>query len=684
MQESVSILLPNDREVSAVLRRPVCDLPALPMVALKLLKITGDESANAEGLGRIVETDPAIAAKVLRRVNSAHYAFQHKISSLPHAVAILGFSAIRAIVMEVALFDSWVRRDVRHKFHRTLFWQHSLAVAGLCRVMARVLNHPDPEEAYAAGLLHDIGKLILDVHGTMSYRDFLEAYRRTQEGTLVEEEKMLLGVSHDRLGAYFARQWRLPDAIVGATLLHHMPFAHLDLLDRDKLLVAIVSFSGFIAWTQGLGSVQVAAHPVLHADIDAFITLSDLDLGRLLETMGAEVRSVAQFYDFTFPVAETFRVNLLKTNIRLSRLNSRQYERQVVIREKLQVLQRLQSRLASPTPGIAREELVAQTMASLQQDLQFDHIYLLGIDTNHRSLQIQGCWPTVGCEGLIGQRIPIHSQSVGILACLRERKPVVLDASVAVDQAMLGQFGVVELAVVPMVAHGRIVGAMAVDNRVCGRVLAHADLALLGIVANELGLALQHARTVAELTEKAEMDGLTRIFNRGALESRLQQAFRNCRQSGLPMALGIVDVDFFKKFNDTYGHQVGDSILRLLAAAMQKMCRPTDLVGRFGGEEFVFLLHHMTRPEAVSFAERLRGEIEGLGKNLHSRFPRCNLTVSIGVATMSPEVACVEELLNYADDALYQAKNSGRNRVESWDGKISPQNAAMGESKGSQ
>ncbi len=668
MQESVAILIPTAKEVSAVLRRPVRELPALPMVALKLLRITGDESANGTVLGRIVETDPAIAARVLRRVNSAHYAFQHKISSIPHAVVILGFSAIRAIAMEVALFDAWVRRDVQRKFDRARFWQHSLAVAGLCRVLARVLNHPDPEEAYAAGLLHDIGKLIIDVHGTMSYRDFLESYRRTEEGPLVEEEKVLIGLSHDRLGGYFAHQWRLPDAIVNAILLHHQSFAHLDLDERDKLLVAIVAFSGFLAWTQGLGSVQVAVQPVLHPDIDGFIPLSDLDLGQLLETMAEEVKGVAQFYDFTFPMAEIFRVNLLQTNIRLSRLNSRQYERQVVIREKLQVLHRLQARLTSPTPGLVQEELVAQTLAAIQQDLQFDHIYLMGIDSHHRSLQIQGCWPSEGKDGLIGLRFPITNQSGGILACLRERKPVLLNAAAVGDQAMLRQLGVVELALLPMSAHGRIVGAMAVDNRVCGRALVHADLALLGIVANELGLALQHARTVAALTEKAEIDGLTRIFNRGALESRLQQAFRSCRQSGFPMALGIVDVDFFKKFNDTYGHQAGDSILRLLAGAMQKLCRPTDLVGRLGGEEFVFLLHHMAPSGAFTFAERLRGEIEGLGKTLLRRYPRCTLTVSIGVATLTSEVACIEELLNHADDALYHAKNSGRNRVQAWDG----------------
>jgi diguanylate cyclase (GGDEF)-like protein len=171
---------------------------------------------------------------------------------------------------------------------------------------------------------------------------------------------------------------------------------------------------------------------------------------------------------------------------------------------------------------------------------------------------------------------------------------------------------------------------------------------------------------------------LTRIFNRGALEIRLQQAFASCRQSGLSMALGIVDVDFFKKFNDTYGHQAGDSILRLLAAAMQKLCRPTDLVGRLGGEEFVFLLHHMAAPGAFTFAERLRMEVEGLGKTIHRRFPRCNLTVSVGVATLTPEVACIEELLNYADDSLYHAKNSGRNRVVAWDGKAFTPNSAMG------
>ena len=663
MEDLLATLLPSESEVSNVIRHPVADLPALPVVALKLLKITSEESANAAILGRIVETDPAIAARVLRRVNSAHYAFRHKISSLSHAVVILGFPAIRAIALEVALFDLWVRRDVKQKFSRTLFWQHSLAVAGLCRVMARTLGCCDPEEAYAAGLLHDVGKLVLDVHGVMSYREFLQAYRRTEEGPLVEEEEVVLGVRHDRLGAYFARQWHLSDSIVAAILLHHQGFAHLELPDGDKQLAAMVAFADFITWTQGLGSVRVSSQPVLQADIDAFINLRDLNLGELLQIMHEELKSVGQFYDFSFPAADAFRVNLLKTNIRLSRLHSKQYDRQAALQQKLHVLGHLQSRLASPAPGLAQGEIVGQALAAIQQDLRFDHIYLMGIDHRKRSLRIKDCWPPAGNSGLLGLSFPITPASQGIITCLRKRKPVVIDGSTSVDHTMLSRLGVEELALVPVTVHGRITGAMAVDNRLSGRALLHADLALLGIVANELGLVLQHSTTVAQLKKKAEIDGLTGIYNRATLETRLQQAFKDCRQSRAPLSVGIVDVDFFKQFNDTYGHQAGDSILRLLAATMKKLTRPTDLVGRLGGEEFVFLLHHIGATDAFAFAERMRREIEALGRTLGPRFPRCALTVSIGLAILWQDDDNMEALLHRADVALYQAKNSGRNRV---------------------
>lgn len=190
------------------------------------------------------------------------------------------------------------------------------------------------------------------------------------------------------------------------------------------------------------------------------------------------------------------------------------------------------------------------------------------------------------------------------------------------------------------------------------------DLFLLAIVANELGVALENARIISDLKEKAELDGLTGIYNRGTLDQMTEEACRHARHSGEPVALGILDVDFFKKFNDTYGHSAGDTILKLIAAAMKKMSRPTDIVGRLGGEEFVFLLPGQKLQEGQHFAERLRLEIETLGQLLHRRFPRCQLTASIGItASATGSDAFRDQLLKMADRALYRAKATGRNKV---------------------
>jgi diguanylate cyclase (GGDEF)-like protein len=125
----------------------------------------------------------------------------------------------------------------------------------------------------------------------------------------------------------------------------------------------------------------------------------------------------------------------------------------------------------------------------------------------------------------------------------------------------------------------------------------------------------------------------------------------------------MVDVDFFKKFNDNFGHLAGDSILKLIAGSLLKFSRPTEVVGRYGGEEFMCVLKDTDLKGAHLYGERIRRKIEELGKLLIKRFPGQPLTVSIGAAAYEPGLASSKALIELADKALYAAKDGGRNRV---------------------
>lgn len=168
---------------------------------------------------------------------------------------------------------------------------------------------------------------------------------------------------------------------------------------------------------------------------------------------------------------------------------------------------------------------------------------------------------------------------------------------------------------------------------------------------------LEDARSVAEAA--ANTDALTGLPNRRHTLAFLERALVGARENGAPLAVAIFDIDHFKRINDVHGHGVGDEVIRRVAHRAKAVLREEDMVGRFGGEEFVCILQRSSAQAAELVAERVRQAIEGGGRSTDNVPPA---TVSIGVAVYADE-AGVEELLQRADEALYVAKREGRNRL---------------------
>lgn len=164
------------------------------------------------------------------------------------------------------------------------------------------------------------------------------------------------------------------------------------------------------------------------------------------------------------------------------------------------------------------------------------------------------------------------------------------------------------------------------------------------------------------LEQRATTDALTGINNRAAFDSRLASEIERSRRYGRPFALLILDVDHFKRFNDTYGHLVGDDVLKLVSQACSDTIRTADFVARYGGEEFAVIAPEIDLKQAAMFAERLRKAVEGRTYAYNGQ--SLNVTVSIGVAAVNSECHTIEAkpIIRVADAALYQAKQSGRNR----------------------
>ena len=165
-----------------------------------------------------------------------------------------------------------------------------------------------------------------------------------------------------------------------------------------------------------------------------------------------------------------------------------------------------------------------------------------------------------------------------------------------------------------------------------------------------------------ELTRQAHVDYLTSVFNRRHFMERAEQELQRFKRYGSRLSLFMLDIDHFKQINDRYGHKVGDMVLTTLAQVCRAALRDVDILGRMGGEEFAVLLPETDRKTAVEVAERLREKVAQTRVPLEGGLP-VQFKVSIGVSSMASDADNIDVLLHRADTALYEAKNSGRNRV---------------------
>ncbi|TPP10737.1 PleD family two-component system response regulator [Rhizobium glycinendophyticum] len=169
--------------------------------------------------------------------------------------------------------------------------------------------------------------------------------------------------------------------------------------------------------------------------------------------------------------------------------------------------------------------------------------------------------------------------------------------------------------------------------------------------------------SVRQTIELAVTDGLTGLHNRRYLDTQLRTLFARAKVRGKPLTICITDIDRFKLVNDAYGHDAGDEVLKEFSGRIRSTVRGADLACRYGGEEFVVVMPDTTAEVAASVAERLRLMIEARPFQLRSGETPLTLTASMGIATLVPGIDTPEQLLKQADRALYEAKNSGRNRV---------------------
>ncbi|HZH98943.1 MAG TPA: HDOD domain-containing protein, partial [Fimbriimonadaceae bacterium] len=195
------------------------NLPVLPQIVSSVMKLADDPDASARSMERIIERDPAIAAKILRVANSSLYGVS-QIPSIARAISVLGLNSIRSLVIGVAYQQIIAGREQAKSFNKLDFWKHSLAVATAARIIAKIKLPAKAEELYLAGMMHDVGMLVLDRFCPNEFDQALQ-YARQERIPIYQAERRLFGFDHADVGGLLAEKWGLTPLMTGAVRYHH-------------------------------------------------------------------------------------------------------------------------------------------------------------------------------------------------------------------------------------------------------------------------------------------------------------------------------------------------------------------------------------------------------------------------------------------------------------------------------
>ncbi len=275
-----------------------------------------------------------------------------------------------------------------------------------------------------------------------------------------------------------------------------------------------------------------------------------------------------------------------------------------------------------------------------------------------------------GADALVGRSFRHNAGLVSMVVATRHALPYrgEYDASRQIVFARgLNPPQVPSLLILPLVVHERVLGTLVLGSEQ-KRAFDDSVRPALEVLASHVAVSLTNARMVGRLEELATTDGLTGLLNKRTLIEEADRKLKSAERFGKPVSLLVTDIDHFKKVNDTYGHDVGDVVIKGLGEVLKRVKRDTDIVGRFGGEEFVIVCEQTDEVGARNLAERIRKELEVTA--FQTELGPLSVTCSVGVATFPAAGRTWEQLFKATDEALYVSKRGGRNRVTAWTTKM--------------
>jgi two-component system cell cycle response regulator len=615
-------------------------LPSPKGVALAVMDLAQDENATNAALARTIQADPALSGRLVKAANTVQFRRRRPVASVPDAVMVLGMSTVRQLALGFALVTEY-RDGNCEGFDYDGFWSRSLVTGIAMQAIVAHTRVAIAEEMFLVGLLSRIGCLAL---ATVYPRDYAQVLNEHANGALVSLsplERHRFAVDHNELTVALMRDWGLPSALVDPVLhQEHPATGKFPEGSRAFSLCHALNLAGYFA---DLCLAPEAARPAMLPNLFLLGSRIGLDAENVSAIAEATVRDWQEWGRLL-----EVRTHRLPTIAELAGSTE----------------QSAGKASAGSGAGMHNLRLLVvdddpTTQLFLDRVLT-DAGYLVATASN-------------GCEAL-ERAVEFHPQLVVVDWLMPQMDG--LQFCRALRSAKVGR-GVYVVMLTAVDDEDQMVEAYGagIDDYVMKPI--NPKILLARLRAGERVVQLQHEvesdredirRFAAELAmsnrrleEVALLDSLTGIPNRRYAMERIQQEWAAAQRGSRPLACMLIDVDHFKQVNDTYGHDVGDSVLIRVADVLKHTARTHDVVCRIGGEEFLMVCPDSDAQAAGQCAERLRQAVGGL------RVPIGNVTlqvtISVGVAAMAIGMRGPEAMVKAADEAVYAAKQAGRNRT---------------------
>lgn len=612
-------------------------LPSPRGIALAILELCRHENATLGEITRVVQTDPALSGRLIKLANAASH-IARPVVSVQEAVVRQGMATVRQLALGFSLVDQY-RDGACGAFDYQRYWSHSLLMALCMQALGTRVHVAAAEELFVCGLLAQVGKLALATAYPDEYNAVLMAQHADPAQAIIALERARLETDHIELGIIMMTDWGMPKVFTG-------PFAHYEDPDhpsyhhdsRCNSLMLMLRLSHRLA---DLGLANADAHPKLLKEwrvLAAKLDIPQEDAGRFIDEVMASWREWGELLKIPAAVLPSF-----------AEICHGHHEAAEETAEANEALLRI---VVADGNIFSRRK----TMALLVENS--NHIVYPADNGNTALALAMEVLPHV----IIAHYDLPLLDGLELCQALRatdegRRMHILLMADDHSEDQLTRAFeaGADGYAPSTISAKGLRTRLRAAQRLVQLQTAWEKDRMQLRQIAAELAVANRRLATTA-LT-----DLLTGLPNRRSAMDQLERAWSAASRSGLPLAVMVIDIDHFKQINDNYGHAAGDIVLREAAAILRESARREDSVCRIGGEEFLVICPNTDLKSAMQSAERLRANLSA--KRIAIGQAERTLTVSIGVATRESGTADMDALVSTADQALYAAKEAGRNQT---------------------